>query len=430
MLAATQASLADWLAHLERLHPRGEAGIELGLERVRQVAQVLGQQPFCPIITVGGTNGKGSTCALLERILLSAGYRVGVYTSPHLLAYNERVRIDGVPANDAAFCQAFARVETARGGVPLTYFEFGTLAAWEIFAAVRPDAIILEVGLGGRLDATNIFDADCAVVTSIALDHTDYLGPTRDHIGHEKAGICRTGRPVICGDADPPAGFIEACRAASADFRCLGRDFGFLRQETQWQYWNGTGRRLGGLAFPALRGECQLGNAACAIAALDALQERLPVAAQDIRRGLAEVELPARCQVLPGRPQVVLDVAHNPQAAMELARNLGSMGFARTTWAIIGMMADKDIAGVIEALRARVDCWLPCDLPVPRAASAMQLAEAIAKAGAAGAVPMFASPEAALRHAQENANADDRILIFGSFLTVAGAMRSLNRGGG
>ncbi|MFN3884027.1 MAG: bifunctional tetrahydrofolate synthase/dihydrofolate synthase [Rhodocyclaceae bacterium] len=430
MHAVTQASLADWLAHLERLHPRGEAGIELGLERVRQLAQVLGQRPFCPIITVGGTNGKGSTCALLERILLSAGHRVGVYSSPHLLAYNERVRIDGVPADDAAFCRAFARVEAARGDAPLTYFEFGTLAAWEIFAAARPDVIILEVGLGGRLDATNIFDADCAVVTSIALDHTDYLGPTRDHIGREKAGICRAGRPLICGDADPPAGFIEACRAASADFRCLGRDFGFLRQEAQWQYWNVSGRRLGGLAFPALRGECQLANAACAIAALDALQERLPVAAQDIRRGLAEVELPARCQVLPGRPQIVLDVAHNPQAAMELARNLGSMGFARTTWAVFGMMADKDIAGVIGALHGRVDRWLPCDLPVPRAASAMQLAEVIARAGSAGAVATFASPEAALRHAQENANADDRILVFGSFLTVAGAMRSLNRGGG
>ncbi|MFN6961192.1 MAG: bifunctional tetrahydrofolate synthase/dihydrofolate synthase [Rhodocyclaceae bacterium] len=430
MYAATRSSLADWLAHLERLHPRGEAGIELGLERVRKVSRALGQRPYCPVITVGGTNGKGSTCALIERILLCAGYRVGVYSSPHLLAYNERVRIDGRPADDAAFCAAFARVEAARGDVPLTYFEFGTLAAWEMFTAASPDAIILEVGLGGRLDATNLYDADCAVITGIALDHTDHLGPTRDHIGREKGGICRAGRPLICGDADPPAGLIEACRAASADFRCLGRDFGFLRQETQWQYWNTAGRRLGGLAFPALRGQCQLGNAACAIAALDALQERLPVTAQDIRRGLAEVELPARCQVLPGRPQIVLDVAHNPQAAQELASNLGQMGFARTTWAIIGMMADKDIVGVIEALRGRVDQWLTCDLPVPRAASAKQLAEAIAKAGVAGAVATFASPEAALRHAQDDASADDRILVCGSFLTVAGVMRSLNHGGG
>lgn len=422
--------LADWLAILESLHPKGQAGIELGLDRVRRVSQALDQRPFCPVITVGGTNGKGSTCALLERILLCAGYRVGVYTSPHLLSYNERVRIDGVPADDAAFCTAFTRVEAARRGVPLTYFEFGTLAAWEMFAAARPDAIILEVGLGGRLDATNIYDADCAVVTSIALDHTDYLGPTRDHIGREKAGIGRPGRPLICGDADPPTGFIEACRTASAEFRCLGRDFGYLRQENQWQFWNLTGRRLGGLAHPALRGECQLSNAACAIAALDALHERLPVTAQDIRRGLAEVELAGRCQVLPGRPQIVLDVAHNPQAAAELARNLGNMGFARTTWAVFGMMADKDIAGVVEAMRHRVGRWLPCDLPAPRAASAAQLAGIIEKVGADGTAPTFVSPETALRHAQENAEADDRILIFGSFLTVGGVMRSLNRSGG
>ncbi|WP_284155456.1 bifunctional tetrahydrofolate synthase/dihydrofolate synthase [Sulfuricystis multivorans] len=423
-------SLADWLAYLESLHPKGQAGIELGLDRVRRVSQALGQRPFCPVITVGGTNGKGSTCALLERILMSAGYRVGTYTSPHLITYNERVRIDGLPASDAAFCAAFTRVEAARGEVPLTYFEFGTLAAWEMFAAARPDAIILEVGLGGRLDATNIYDADCAVVTSIALDHTDYLGPTREHIGCEKAGICRPGRPLICGDDDPPAGLVEACRAASAEFRCLGRDFGYLRQENQWQFWNLTGRRLGGLAHPALRGECQLSNAACAIAALDALDEHLPVAAQDIRRGLAEVELAGRCQVLPGRPQLVLDVAHNPQAAAELARNLGNMGCARTTWAVFGMMADKDIAGVVGAMRHRVDRWLPCDLPVPRAASAAQLAAIIEKLGADGKAPTFVSPEAALRHAQENASADDRILALGSFLTVAGVMRSLNRGGG
>lgn len=430
MHAVPQATLAEWLAHLERLHPRGEAGIELGLERVGHVAKALGQRAQCPVIIVGGTNGKGSTCALIERILRSAGYRVGVYSSPHLLSYNERVRIDGMPADDAAFCEAFARVEAARGEVPLTYFEFGTLAAWEIFAAAAPDAIILEVGLGGRLDATNIYDADCAVITSIALDHTDYLGPTRDHIGREKAGICRPGRPLICGDADPPAGLVETCRAASADFRCLGRDFGYLRQENQWQYWNLTGRRIGGLAHPALRGECQLSNAACAIAALDALHVRLPVTAQDIRRGLAEVELAGRCQVLPGRPQIVLDVAHNPQAAVELARNLGNMGFAHATWAVFGMMADKDIAGVVEALRGRVDRWLPCDLPSPRAATAAQLAGIIAKVGADGTAPTFASPDAAFRYAQESADVNDRILIFGSFLTVAGVMRSLNRGGG
>lgn len=419
--------LAAWLAHLEALHPRGQAGIELGLERVRQVKAALGQRQSCPVVTVGGTNGKGSTCALLERILRAAGYRVGVYTSPHLLRYQERVRIDGAPAPDEAFRAAFARVEEARGGVPLTYFEFGTLAAWEMFAAAGLDAIVLEVGLGGRLDATNAYDADVAIVTTVALDHTDYLGETREAIGREKAGICRAGRPLVCGDADPPAGVEDACRRAGAEFLRLGRDFGFLRQEGQWQYWGRAGRRLGGLAFPALRGDCQLHNASCALAALDCLRGRLPVTAQDIRRGLAEVEVPGRCQVLPGRPQLVLDVAHNPQAAAELARSLGGMGYARTTWAVFGMLADKDIAGVVAALRQRVDRWLCCDLPGPRAADAATLAGIVAKLGA-GAAERFASPAAALAAARERAGDDDRILAFGSFLTVADVMRSLNGG--
>lgn len=419
--------LADWLDHLERLHPRGQAGIELGLERVRQVGAVLRQRQDCPVITVGGTNGKGSTCAMLESILLAAGYRVGVYTSPHLLRYNERVRLNGAPADDADFRAAFERVEAARSGVPLTYFEFGTLAAWEMFAVAGLDAIILEVGLGGRLDATNIYDADCAIVATIGLDHMDYLGPTREHIGREKAGICRAGRPLICGDAEPPQSLTETCRLASADFWRLGRDFGFQRQEGQWQYWGRDERRLSGLAFPALRGDCQLHNASCAIAALYALHDRLPVAVQDIRRGLAEVAVAGRCQVLPGRPQVVLDVAHNPQAAAALAASLSSMDFARTSWAVFGMMADKDIVGVIAAIRHRVDRWLPCDLPGQRAATAAALAELITKVGIGETAGQFSSPATALAHAEEKAGDDDRILVFGSFLTVAGVMRTLGR---
>ncbi len=428
MSRGVERGLDAWLAHLEALHPRGQAGVELGLERVRAVAAILRQQPACPLITVGGTNGKGSTCAMLECILRSAGYRVGLYTSPHLLRYNERMRIGGAPIEDAALVDAFARVENARNGVPLTYFEFGTLAAWEAFSAAGCDAIILEVGLGGRLDATNLYDADCAIVTTVDLDHMDYLGTTRDAIGREKAGICRAGRPLICGDAAPPHSLLEACRTTGADFRQIGADFGFQRQEGQWQYWNGTDRRLGGLAFPALRGAYQLSNASCALAALDALHDRLPVTAQDIRHGLSEVEVAGRCQVLPGRPQIVLDVAHNPQAAAALADSLGDMGFARTTWAVFGMMADKDVAGVVAALRARVDRWLPCDLPGSRAASAADLAATIAKVGAGGTAPAcFATPAAALAFAQENAGPDDRILAFGSFLTVADAMRSLGR---
>ncbi len=416
-------TLDEWLAFIERQHVRP---IDLGLDRLRVVQAALGQRQTCPVILVGGTNGKGSTCAMLERILSCAGYRVGLYTSPHLLAYNERVRVDGQAVADEVLCQSFARVEAARGDVPLTYFEFGTLAAWEVFAAGSVDAIILEVGLGGRLDATNLYEPDAAIVTSVDLDHMDYLGPTREHIGFEKAGIFRAGRPAICGDPNPPGRLVDQALAIGADLQLLGRDFGFQRQEGQWQYWGRRGKR-GGLAFPALRGTGQLGNACCALAALDALYHRLPVAMQDIRRGLLEVDLPARFQVLPGRPTIVLDVAHNPQAARVLADNLGGMAYHPATWAVFGMLRDKDIAGVVNAVRHRIDRWLPAELAGPRAASAAELAAILAGAGVPGPFPTFASPAAALAHARESANEGDRIVAFGSFLTVADVLRSLAR---
>jgi dihydrofolate synthase/folylpolyglutamate synthase len=418
-------TLDGWLAQLEALHPRGSAGIELGLARVAVVKARLGQRETCPVILVGGTNGKGSTCAMLERILLAAGHRVGLYSSPHLLRYNERVRIDGVAVDDASLGAAFARVEQARGDVALTYFEFGTLAAWEVFAATSLDAIILEVGLGGRLDATNIYAPACAIVTGIDLDHMDYLGADREAIGFEKAGIFRHGVAAICGDSRPPQSLIDHAAAIGAELWLMGRDFGYARQEQQWLFWNGA-RRRGGLAFPALRGDRQLANAACAMAALDALQAHLPVAMQDIRRGLGEVELAGRFQVLPGRPAMVLDVAHNPQAARALAANLGDMGFARRTWAVFGMLGDKDIDGVIDALRERITHWLPCTLEGRRAASADFLAGRLEAMGMKVA-GRFDAPAAALACAQENAGEDDRILAFGSFLTVAAAMHALGR---
>jgi dihydrofolate synthase/folylpolyglutamate synthase len=428
--------LAAWLAHLEALHPHGSAGIELGLERVAAVKARLGQREHCPVILVGGTNGKGSICAMLERILLAAGYRVGLYTSPHLLHYNERVRVNGASADDAALCAAFARVELARGDTALTYFEFGTLAAWEVFAAAALDAIVLEVGLGGRLDATNVYEPACAIVSCVDLDHMDFLGPDREAIGREKAGIFRAGIPAICGDAQPPQSLTGYAAATGAPLQVLGRDFGYLRQEQQWLYW---GRppgapatpgaepvRRGGMALPALRGERQLANAACALAALDTLQRDLPVAMKDIRQGLGEVELAGRFQVLPGRPVVVLDVAHNPQAARVLAANLGDMGFHRNTWAVFGMLADKDIEGVIDALGERVTHWLPCTLDGRRAAGADSLAGRLRQRGLQVA-GVFANPAAALAFAQENAGEDDRILAFGSFLTVAAALQMLGR---
>lgn len=429
--------LDAWLAYIEALHPRGSAGIELGLERVAALKSRLGQRETCPVILVGGTNGKGSVCAMLERILLAAGYSVGLYTSPHLLHYNERVRINGVAADDAGLCAAFACVEQARGDAALTYFEFGTLAAWTVFAAANPDVIILEVGLGGRLDATNIYEPACAVVTGVDLDHMDFLGADREAIGHEKSGIFRAGVPAICGDPDPPRSLIAHATAIGARLQVMGRDFGYLRQEQQWLYWgrpaiaSGQGAetaaiRRGGLAFPALRGDRQLANAACALAALNALHQDLPVAMKDIRRGLIEVELAGRFQVLPGRPAVVLDVAHNPQAARVLAANLGDMGFHRHTWAVFGMLADKDIDGVIDAIGKRVTHWLPCTLEGRRAASADFLAARLEARGMAVA-GRFASPAAALACAREKAGEDDRILAFGSFLTVAAALQAQGR---
>ena len=412
-------SLADWLEYIERIHPQS---IQLGLERVAKVRDALGKSTSAVLLTVAGTNGKGSTCAMLESILLAAGYKVGLYTSPHLLRYNERVHLGGAPIGDDRLCAAFESVERARGDVTLTYFEFGTLAAWEIFTAQPLDAVILEVGLGGRLDAVNAFDTDCALLISVDLDHTDYLGDTRERIGSEKAGIFRSGKPAIVADPDPPRSVIERANSLGADLRLIGRDFGFQQQGQQWMYWGRNGRR-GGLAAPALRGARQLTNAAAALAALDELRQRLPVGMQDVRNGLARVELPGRFQVLPGRPTVILDVAHNPQAAAVLADNLGSMGFYPDTYAVFGMLKDKDINGVCRALRDRFSAWFAADLDVPRGATADRLADALRGAGARGEIACFANPGDAYTAARKRAGENDRIVVFGSFHTVAEVMR-------
>ena len=424
-------TLDDWLIHLEALHPKGAAGIELGLERVAQVSRALDQQRSFPVITVAGTNGKGSTCAMLASILGCAGYRVGLYTSPHLLAYNERVRIGGLAADSTELCRGFARVEAVRGAAALTYFEFGTLAAWECFAAAAVDVAILEVGLGGRLDAVNIYDSDCAIVTGVDIDHTDFLGSTREEIGFEKAGIFRSGKPAVCADSDPPHGLLGHAATIGTELRLIGRDFGYQRHEGQWQFWSKEGgevHRHSALAYPALRGAIQLKNASASLAALRTLRERLPVAMQDIRRGLLEVELPGRFQVIPGRPMVILDVAHNPEAARVLAENLGSQlgdgSYHPRTWAVFGMLRDKDIGAVVRELAGRVSHWLPCSLSGARAANSGELARVLAGEGIT-APQLFASPLQAFRHAQDNADDDDRILVFGSFQTVADILREL-----
>jgi len=418
---AASRSLAGWLDFIERQHPQA---IALGLERVAQVKARLGAAIRCPVITVGGTNGKGSICAMLEAMLRAAGYRTGMYSSPHLLRYNERVRIDAREANDGPLCTAFEAVERARGEVPLTYFEYGTLAALWLFADARLDALVLEVGLGGRLDAVNIVDPDCAVLASVGIDHVEYLGPTREAIGAEKAGIFRSSRPAVVADPDPPRSVIGHAKSIGARLLLIGADFGYLREAGQWTYWGPQGRR-NALAHPALRGAMQLRNAAAALCALDTLHDRLPVAMQEVRTGLAEAKLPGRFQVLPGRPQIVLDVAHNPQAAATLAENLAASGFARETIAVFGMLRDKDIGGVIRAVTARVTRWHLASLPGTRGAQAAELSAQLRAAGVSAPVTEHDSPVSAFAAARKEATEDDKILIFGSFLTVGDVMARL-----
>jgi len=411
--------LTDWLDFLERLHPKS---MEFGLERIAEVRARLGLVPDFAIITVGGTNGKGSTCAFLESFLRYAGYRVGRYTSPHLLRYNERVLLNGREASDAELVRAFERVEAARAAVSLTYFEFGTLAAVLLFAEAGVDAAVLEVGLGGRLDAVNLFDADCAVLVSVGLDHMEYLGGTREAIGLEKAGIFRSGRPAIIADPDPPASVFAQARRVGAEAFLVDRDFGALPRQQDWTFWSLNGRRAG-LPWPSLRGAFQLGNASAALMALETLRERLPVDMGAIRRGLVEVEMPGRVQVLPGRPVVVLDVAHNPHAAQRLCETLVRIPGARSL-AVFAMLSDKDIAGVAQVFAHQVDCWFIAPLPGPRGVTLTRMHAALREAGVRAPVIACENVAAALRKAREEAQPDDKIAVFGSFLTVAAALAS------
>jgi len=410
-------SLDDWLAHTSALHP---ATIEMVLDRVRDVWKRMDLAAPPVTVTVGGTNGKGSTCAILERILIEAGYKAGLYTSPHIQRYNERVRIGGADADDATLAAGFDRVEAARGDTPLTYFEFGTLAAFAAFHEAKIEAAILEVGLGGRLDAVNVIDTDCAIVVSVDIDHVSYLGNTREAIGFEKAGIFRKGRPAIFGDTDPPATLVSHAQEIGADLQVLGREFGFKRQDHQWDFLGRKGAKRA-LPIPALRGAWQLKNASCALAALDEVADRLPVSLGEVKRGLTLVTLPGRMQVLPGRPTIVLDVAHNPHAARSLAEGLGDMGFFENTYAVFAMLGDKDIGGVIDEMKGRVDRWYVSAPESERAAPAGTVRELLE----ARHLPArtFATVAAALETARREAGANDRIVVFGSFYTVAEALR-------
>jgi len=424
------SNLDDWLKYLEQAHP---VGIDMGLGRIGRVKEAL-NFPIKPILfTVGGTNGKGSTCAMLDSILLAASYKVACHTSPHFLKFNERARINGEMASDEQLLEHFAAVEKARVSLDdppsLTYFEFTTLAIMHLFAHSGMDAIIMEVGMGGRLDAVNLWDADVAIVTSIDMDHMEYLGNTRDKIAYEKAHIFRSGRTAICGDPVPPASLIDHAKAIGTDLWLIGQDFNFQGDKQQWG-WAGRGKRLSGLGYPALRGANQLLNASAVIAALTAVRERLPVGAQEIRNGLAWVELPGRFQVLPGRPTIILDVAHNPHASSALAQNLENMAYHPYTLGVFGVMADKDVNGVLRPMLGLIDHWYLCDLPTQRAMSAKDIGQRLIELGFKEdkdhTIQTFTELGLAYAAALEKAGEGDRMAVFGSFYTVSGVMAYRN----
>ncbi len=425
-------TLPEWLQYCESIHPKV---VDLGLLRVGAVAKHMGLSLGCAVITVSGTNGKGSTCAMLESILRQSGYQTALYSSPHLVRFEERLRFSGEPVSDKDLIDSFARVEEARvqnsPETSLTFFEFTTLAFFDVISRSEVDVAILEVGLGGRLDAVNLLDADCAIITSIDLDHVDLLGATREAIGFEKAGIMRPGKPVIVSDPLPPKSILEHAAKIDADLWRSGIDFQTAGDKQQWAFSTsplrgvgGRARRYSGLAYPALRGANQLLNAAGVLAALIALREQLPVTAQAIRNGLALVELPGRFQIVPGQPAVVLDVAHNPHAVATLAANLDAMGYYPTTYAVFGAMADKDIQSMTETMRPLVDHWHFTDLPTVRAETAVKLC-ALYEAGNTrrhGTSSTYPDPISAVRAAFSKADPADRIVVFGSFFTVGAVL--------
>jgi dihydrofolate synthase / folylpolyglutamate synthase len=414
-------TLAEWLAWQETLHPNS---IDLGLDRVRRTLQRLDwRRPDCPVVTIGGTNGKGSSVALTAAILSAAGHRVGAFTSPHLIRYQERITIDGREASDASLVAAFERVDAARGADTLTFFEFNTLAALLVFETARPDAIVLEVGMGGRLDAVNVVDADAALVTSVALDHCDWLGPDVETIGREKAGIFRSGRPAVFGSRSMPASVAAAASELGADLLHLGRDFDWTRAGDHWT-WRGRSRVLDDLPIPALMGDIQYDNAAAALCILECVRDRLPVGRAPIEEGLHRVRLPGRFQIIQREHEWILDVAHNPAAARILAMQLAARPVAGRTIGVCGILADKDIEGVGSALQHAVDVWVIAGLGGPRALQPAELGARLAHAGARVAMTAETVTEACAA-AQKIARSGDRIVVFGSFLAVGPALALL-----
>jgi len=406
-------SLAGWLERIERLHPRE---IDLGLERVAAVAARLGvDAPVARVITVAGTNGKGSVCAMLEAMLCASGRRVGLYTSPHLVRFNERIRINGRECADEDLRRAFERVETARDGTSLTFFEFGTLVAFDLFRRAGVDVWVLEVGLGGRLDATNVIDADTAVVTSVGLDHAEWLGDSRDAVGREKAGIARRGRPLIVGDAAPPAGLVRAAEGIGASLVRVGVDFDLSVGEYDWDWFGGAHAETR-LPMPAMTGGYQVVNAAVALAALR--WSGIECGRAALEQALRTARVAGRFEIRGDGVETILDVAHNPDAAAVLARALRERACEGRTFAVIAMYADKDADGVVAQLADVVDGWCAAGLAGPRGRGAEAMAEAIRGHG----LPLSAmagSPADAWQQARSRAADGDRIVVLGSFVTVA-----------
>ena len=408
--------LADWLAWQETLHPQA---IDLGLGRVRTVYEALrlpSPPPFT--LTVGGTNGKGSCVAMLTAILRAAGYRVGAYTSPHILNYNERIAINGVPATDDRIMAAFQRIDQARGDVSLSFFEFGTLAALDIFAGENLDVQILEVGLGGRLDAVNIIDPDMALIASIDIDHEEWLGKNRDAIGLEKAGIFRPGRHAVVGDPDIPNAVTHMAQASGVHLDRLGHEFRFETCEQGW-HWMGCGIQYRQLPLPAIPGDHQLMNASAVLQALHRVSERLPVSEAAIRSGLVAVRLPGRFQFFPGKVPVLLDVAHNPQSVRVLADHLRRQFPHYRVSAVFSVMRDKDAGAMVATLRDVVDRWYLAPLGMTRAARPDELNDILHNAGIKAIVSGFCSVQAASDAARAEAGPGDLVLVFGSFFLVS-----------
>lgn len=423
-----KSSLDQWLAYLEILHPKG---IDLGLARVRRVAEQLDINWSGVKIIVAGTNGKGSTCAMLEAIYLAAGYKVGMYTSPHLIHFNERIRLQGDCADDATIVAQLARIEKTRGETSLSYFEYTTLAALLLFKEQEVDVAILEVGLGGRLDAVNIVDADCSIVTSVDIDHVDWLGDNREAIGLEKAHVFRSAKPAICSDPSPPDSLIHYAQEIGADLWLFGRDFNYVGDKQQWSF-AARGVRKNSLAYPALRGANQLLNASAVLAAIESLKLRLAVPTQAIRQGLLQASLPGRFQILAGQPSTILDVAHNPHAAAVLAHNMQSMAYFPYTHAVIGMLSDKDAEQVISKFKGQIDHWYCATLEGARGRTGAELAQWIENtmekdSEGLPTTQVFDTPVKAYEKARESASESDRIVVFGSFLTVAAVLEHINQ---